>query len=86
MQLRSVIHNPLVWVAGHLPLRDPCKFYRVPVAEQAIPLLVSEINGLKEPEEAARKFYLMAGCPGVVQPFLDVSDMGMLPITVTTES
>ena len=63
------------------------KEYSHAVAEQALPLLMSEINGLKKPEEAARKFYLMAeGACVVVQPFLDVSDTGILSMEVTTES
>ena len=48
------------------------KGYSRTVAEQAIPLLVSEINGLKDPREAVRKFHLMVGGPEVVQPFLDM--------------
>lgn len=45
------------------------------IAEQAIPLLVSEINELQTPEEAVDKLHLMVGDPDVVQPFLGVLDM-----------
>ena len=62
-------------------LRDVCynldKNYSRTVAKQAIPLFVSEINGLNEPGEAARKFRLMIAGPDVVQPFLNVLDMGI---------
>ena len=53
------------------------KGYSASAAKQAVPLLVSEINGLKKPEEAVRKFHLMVGGPDVVQPFLNVLDMGL---------
>lgn len=54
------------------------KDYSHTVAKQAIPLLVSEINGLKKPEEAVHKFQLMVEAPNIVRLFLGVLGMGLI--------
>jgi len=47
------------------------------VAEQAIQLLVSEINGLKEPLEAAHKFHSLAKGACVILPYSTALDLGI---------
>jgi len=51
------------------------KDYSREVAKRAIPLLVSDINGLKKSEEVRRKFLLMARRPDAVRSVLDVSSV-----------
>ena len=53
------------------------KNYSRAVAKQAIPLLVSEINGWKDPHDSMRKFRIMGECPGALQGFLDVLSTGV---------
>lgn len=66
------------WRAPNLQeaFSDLDKGYSRAAAKHVIPLLVSEINGLREPEEAVRKFHLMVGGPDIVRPFLDILGMG----------
>ena len=45
------------------------------VAEQAILLLVKEINRLQNPEDVARVLHLMVESPGVIRPFMDMLEM-----------
>ena len=54
------------------------KDYSREVSKQAIPLLLGEINGLKNPEVAARRFRLMTDRPDVVQICLDMLKTGFL--------
>jgi len=53
-------------------LRD----YSRAITKHAIPLIVSDINGLKKPEEANLKFQMMVGAPNMVQSVLNVSSAG----------
>jgi len=50
--------------------------YSRAIAKQVIPLLVSDINGLKNAEEATLKFQMIVGAPDVVGSFLNVSGTG----------
>ena len=62
---RARVHSwcvpDLPWVHSHLE-----KDYSRAIAKQAIPLLVSDINGLKKPGEVNLKFQMMIGAPDVV--------------------
>ena len=54
------------------------KDYSRAIAKQAIPLLVNDINGFREPQDVTFKFKIMIGVPvepGIAQPLLDVSDV-----------
>jgi hypothetical protein len=53
------------------------KGYCHAIVDQAIMLLINEINRLKEPAETVRKFRLMVENPFAVQPLLDFLDMGI---------
>ena len=72
---RARVHS---WCVANLRevYSDLDKDYSRAAAKQAIPLLVREINELGEPEEAVRKFQLIAEAPDVVRPFLDALNMG----------
>ena len=52
------------------------KDYSRAIAKQVIPLLASDINGLKKPEEVRLKYHLMIEVPDIVQTLLDVSSAG----------
>ena len=73
---RARVHS---WCAPNLQEVYSCldKDYSRAVAKQAIPLLVSEINASKKPEEVVGKLRLMAECPDVIRPFLDMLHMGI---------
>ena len=73
---RARVHS---WCVANLRevYSDLDKDYSRAVAKQAIPLLVREINELKKPEEAVRKFQLMIEAPDAIRPFLDVLNMGI---------
>ena len=54
------------------------KGYSRAIAKQAIPLLVNDINRLKNPQDVRCKFQMMIGVPirpGIAQPMLDISDV-----------
>jgi len=53
------------------------KNYSRAVAQQALPLLLNEINGPKDPHNAMRKFRIMGECPGALEGFLDVLGTGV---------
>ena len=53
------------------------KDYSRSIAKLAIPLLVSEINGLGEPDRAMRMLRLMIESPEVIQPFLKATRSGI---------
>ena len=73
---RARVHS---WCVANLRevYSDLDKDYSRAAAKQAIPLLVREINELRKPEEAVRKFQLMVEAPDAVRPFLDVLNMGI---------
>jgi len=52
------------------------KDYSRAIAKQAVPLFMSEVNGLKTPHDVWCKFHLMVDFPDKVQPLLDVSSVG----------
>jgi len=52
------------------------KDYSCEVSKQAIPLLLSKINGLKHPEVAVHRFRLITGRPDVIQICLDMLKTG----------
>ena len=56
------------------------KDYSRAIAGQAIPLLVSDINRLKKPEEAKRKLRFILGTPGVVVSVMKASTAGVIGV------
>jgi len=53
------------------------KNYSQAIAKLAIPFLICEINGLKNPEETVRNLHLMIGGPEVIRPFLGMVNFGL---------
>jgi len=53
------------------------KDYSRVIAKQVIPLLASDINGMKKPGDVRSKFHLMIELPEMVQPLLDVAGVGV---------